>query len=146
MATTTVEVVSPTKVLFRGEAEMVVTRSVDGEIAFLADHVPLLAALDSCVTRVIAEGGNETRIALGGGFVEVRDNQVSILAADAALADDIDVDAARAELAAAEQRQRDAAGDEAATAAAEAAVRRAQVRLEAAGALPAGTTSGTAAH
>lgn len=139
MATTHVEVISPTEILFRGDAEMVVTRSVDGEIAFLADHVALLAALDICVTRVVAADGSETRIALGGGIVEVRDNQVSILAADAALADDIDVEATRAQLREAEQRQRDA--DEPGAAAAEAEVRRVQVRLEAAGAAGAAPAS-----
>jgi F-type H+-transporting ATPase subunit epsilon len=132
MATTGVEVVSPTKVLFEGEAEMVVTRSVDGEIAFLADHVALLAALDICVTRIVAPDGSETRIALGGGLVEVRDNKVTILAADASLGADIDLDAARAELNEAEQLQSDPSDPEA-SAAADAALRRAQVRLEAAG-------------
>ncbi len=144
MATTHVEVVSPTRVLWEGEAEMVVTRSVDGEIAFLADHVALLAALDACVTRIVGEDGSETRIALGGGFVEVRDNTVSILAADAALAGDIELDATRAELAAAEQRRHDATGDADAEAVAEAAIRRAQVRLEAAGTSPAGGAGGSA--
>jgi F-type H+-transporting ATPase subunit epsilon len=143
MATTEVEVVSPTKVLFEGGAEMVVTRSVDGEIAFLADHVALLAALDICVTRIVAPGGAETRIAIAGGLVEVRDNKVSILAADAALADDIDLDAARAELQEAEQRQPDPS-DPAAVAAAATAIRRAQVRLEAAGS--GGSGAGGSAH
>ncbi|MHB1930798.1 MAG: ATP synthase F1 subunit epsilon [Acidimicrobiales bacterium] len=129
MATTHVEVVSPTRVLHSGDAEMVVTRTVDGDIAFLADHVPLLGALDTCVTRIVAEDGSEVRIAVAGGFVEVRDNHVIVLAADAALGSEIDVDAARAELREAEARQRDDATDEAA----EAALRRAQVRLEAAG-------------
>ncbi len=142
MAATHVEVVSPSRVVYRGEAEMVVTRTLDGDIAFLADHVPLLGALDTCLTRVVAEDGSEVRIALGGGFVEVRDNQVTILAADAALGSEIDVDAARAELREAEQRQRDdagdaSAGDASAGATAGAAVLRARVRLEAAGAAPA---------
>ncbi len=138
MAATHVEVVSPSRVVYRGDAEMVVTRTVDGDIAFLADHVPLLGALDTCLTRVVAEDGSEVRIALGGGFVEIRDNQVSILATDAALGSEIDADAARAELREAEQRQRDDAGDETA----DAAVLRAQVRLEAAGAAPAAGGTG----
>ena len=98
MATTAVEVVSPTKLLFEGEAEMVVTRSVDGDIAFLADHVALLAALDPCVTRIVAPDGSEVRIALAGGFVEVRDNKVTILADAAELSGDIDVEQARRDL------------------------------------------------
>jgi F-type H+-transporting ATPase subunit epsilon len=129
MATTEVEVVSPASVAFTGEAEMVVCRSVDGEIAFLAEHVPYLGALDPCVVRVIAEGGDETRLAVSGGFVEVRDNHVVILADTADLAGDIDVEAARARLRDAEGRVRDNAEDEAA----QLDLRRAEVLLETAG-------------
>jgi F-type H+-transporting ATPase subunit epsilon len=105
MATTAVEVVSPTKLLFEGEAEMVVTRSVDGDIAFLAEHVPLLAALDPCVTRIVAPDGSEVRIAIAGGFVEVRDSKVTILADAAELSGDIDVEQARRDLQAATEDQ-----------------------------------------
>lgn len=131
MANTSVEVVSPVRVLHRGEAEMVVTRTTDGDIAFLADHVPLLAALDICVTRIVAGDGSEVRIAIGGGFVEVRDNQVTILAADAILGSEVDVEAARADLRAADERRRNDASD----VGAEAAFRRATAQLEAAGAV-----------
>ena len=130
MATTEVEVVSPASVLYTGEAEMVICRSVDGEIAFLANHVPYLGALDPCVVRLIPESGDETRLAVSGGFVEVRDNRVIILADTAELAGDIDVDAARALARDAEGRLRTDAGDEAA----QADQRRAAMLLEAAGA------------
>ena len=134
MATTEVEVVSPAKVLYTGEAEMVICRSVDGEIAFLANHVPYLGALDPCVVRLITESGDETRLAVSGGFVEVRDNRVIILADSAELADDINVDAARAAAREAEGRVRDTPDD----GGAQADLRRAQVLLEAAGAPPTG--------
>jgi F-type H+-transporting ATPase subunit epsilon len=132
MATTQVEVVSPRGVLYTGEAEMVVCRSVDGEIAFLAGHIPYLGALDPCVTRLIPESGEETRIALGGGFVEVRDSHVVILADQAELAGDVDVEAARAARRDAQSRVSAANGEEE-TALAELDLRRAEVRLEAAG-------------
>jgi F-type H+-transporting ATPase subunit epsilon len=130
VATTEVEVVSPAKVLYTGEAEMVVCRSVDGEIAFLADHVPYLGALDTCVVRLIPESGDETRLAVTGGFVEVRDNRVIILADSAELGADIDVDATRAAQRDAEGRLRTNADDEDA----QADLRRSEVLLEAAGA------------
>jgi F-type H+-transporting ATPase subunit epsilon len=133
VATTEVEVVSPARVLYTGEAEMVVCRSVDGEIAFLAGHIPYLGALDPCVTRLIPESGEETKIAVSGGFVEVRDNHVVILADHAEMADDVDTEAARADLRDAQQRASAAGSDDEAAAAAELDVRRAQVRLEAAG-------------
>jgi F-type H+-transporting ATPase subunit epsilon len=130
VATTEVEVVSPASVLYRGEAEMVICRSVDGEIAFLANHVPYLGALDPCVVRLVPESGEETRVAVSGGFIEVRDNRVIILADTAELAADIDVDAARASLRDAEGRLRTDANDEQA----QADQRRAERLLEAAGA------------
>jgi F-type H+-transporting ATPase subunit epsilon len=130
LAVTEVEVVSPASVLYTGEAEMVICRSTDGEIAFLANHVPYLGALDPCVVRLIPESGEETRVAVSGGFVEVRDNRVIILADTAELAADIDVDAARSALRDAEGRLRTDAADEAA----QADQRRAAMLLEAAGA------------
>ncbi|HLI01066.1 MAG TPA: ATP synthase F1 subunit epsilon [Acidimicrobiales bacterium] len=132
MATTSVEVVSPARVLYTGEAEMVVCRTDGGEIAFLANHIPYLGALDPCVTRLIAEDGSETRIAVSGGFVEVRDNRVIVLADRAELGSDVDVEAARAEVREAQGRLSGASGDDVAVA--ELDVRRAEVRLEAAGA------------
>ena len=90
-----VELVSPERILYSGEAEMVVCRTVaGGEVAFLANHAPFLAALEPGVVRVKTDGGEEVA-AVHGGFVEVRDNRVIILSDVAELAKDIDV--ARAE-------------------------------------------------
>jgi F-type H+-transporting ATPase subunit epsilon len=120
-----VEVVSPERVLFSGDAEMVIARSEGGDIAFLAGHAPFLGALGIGLVRVKQSNGDELKVAVHGGFVEVRDNHVIILSDVAELADQIDAARARASLAAAEEKLR--AGDDAE---AEAALRRAQVRLE----------------
>jgi F-type H+-transporting ATPase subunit epsilon len=130
VATTEVEVVSPAKVLFTGEVEMVVCRTDGGEIAFLANHIPYLGALVPCVARLIAENGDETRVAVSGGFVEVRDNRVVILADEAEMSGDVDVDAARAAARDAESRLSSDANDDKA----ERDLAVARVRLEAAGA------------
>ncbi len=132
MATTAVEIVSPDRTLYSGDAEMLVGRTVEGEIAFLADHTPLIGALDPCVVRVVQESGDEVRLAVGGGFVEVRDNRV-ILLADLAVADgDVDVEAARADQHDAEERL----GANAEDAAAETDLKWAEARLELAGQAP----------
>ena len=130
MATTEVEVVSPDRTLYTGEAEMVVCRTVDGEIAFLAEHTPLIGALVPCVLRIVAEGGDEDVFAVGGGFVDVGNNKVIVLADQAQEAGDIDVAAARSDLEQAQSRQGsdDEDSEEAAT-----AERWAEVRLEVAG-------------
>ena len=131
MATTEVELVSPDRSLYSGEAEMVICRTTGGEIAFLADHLPFLGVLEPGVVRVVPDSGDELRLAVHGGFVEVRENRVILLASVAELAEDIDVERARRAQADAEQRLSGAGVDDDPEAAA--ALRRAEVRLEVSG-------------
>ena len=51
-----VELVSPERILFSGQAEMVICRTADGDIAFLADHAPFIGALEIGVVRVKSVG------------------------------------------------------------------------------------------
>lgn len=82
-----VEVVSPEKVLFSGEATQVITRTLGGgEIAFLPGHAPFLGALTECQTRISLVDGTVLDIAVHGGFVQVSNNTVSILSDAAELA------------------------------------------------------------
>jgi F-type H+-transporting ATPase subunit epsilon len=124
-----VQVVSPERILWSGDADMVVTRTVDGgEIAFLDGHAPFVGALGIGVTRIRPADGGDIRVAVHGGFVEVSENRVTILSDVAELPDEIDV--ARAE----EARTRaEAQAQDEQDAESEAALRRAHVRLEAAG-------------
>ena len=95
MATMQVELVSPEKVIFSGEATQVITRTLGGgEIAFLPGHAPFLAALVENHTRITLADGNVMDVAVHGGFVQVSGNTVSILSDIAELA--IDIDRARA--------------------------------------------------
>ena len=126
MATTHVELVTPERNLFSGEAEMVTCRTAGGDIAFLADHMPYLAVLEPCVVTITTEGTETERFAAHGGFVEVHDNRVTILADVAERASDIDL--ARAQRAKEEAERAASSGD----ADAEAALARADARLEAA--------------
>jgi F-type H+-transporting ATPase subunit epsilon len=129
MASMTVEVVSPERVLFSGEATMVITRTIGGgEIAFLPGHAPFLGALTENHTRVFLVDGSTVDMAVHAGFVEVSNNSVAILSDTAELGPDIDVERARAALARAEERMRQADDAEAT-----AALSRATARLRAAG-------------
>jgi F-type H+-transporting ATPase subunit epsilon len=93
----TVEVVSPSAILFSGEADMVVARTLGGgDIAFLTGHVSFLGALDIWPLRVIQDNGQVT-FAVHGGFVEVSDDRVTVLSDIAEQSNGID--AARATLA-----------------------------------------------
>ena len=134
MATTGFDLVTPAATLYSGQAEMIVCKTVEGEIAFLADHEPYIGALDPCLVRVVGpEGGTpansadgEFRVAVHGGFVEVKDNQVIMLADIAELPDEVDVAEARSDAEAANRASEGASpGVDA---------KWAQARLEAAGA------------
>ena len=90
-----VQLVSPEQILFEGEAEMVVCRALDGDIAFLKDHVPYLGVLADDSVRIIQPGDAETAAAVHGGFVQMNGEKLVVLSDLAELKADIDV--ARAE-------------------------------------------------
>ena len=86
-----VEIVSPERVLFSGEATQVITRTLGGcEIAFLAGHAPFLGSLVESHTRIYLIDNTVLDVAVHGGFVQVGHNKVSILSDQAELADQID--------------------------------------------------------
>jgi F-type H+-transporting ATPase subunit epsilon len=125
-----VELVSPERILYSGEADMVIARTEGGgDIAFLTGHAPFLGALGTGVVRVVRPGGGgEERAAVHGGFVEVSDDRVTILSDVAELASQIDVSRAERARSEAEAQLRTEQTPEL-----EATLRRAQTRLQAAG-------------
>jgi F-type H+-transporting ATPase subunit epsilon len=126
-----VELVSPEEVLFSGDATLVIARTKDGEIGFQPGHIPFVGALAPGTVRVNLTDGGTQVIAVHSGFVEVSDNHLTVLSDLAALAENIDVEAARTALAQAEDALRADANDEDALD----ARRWAEVQLRAAGAL-----------
>jgi len=133
MATMQVELVSPEKVVFSGEATQVITRTLGGgEIAFLPGHAPFLGALTENHTRITLADGNQLDVAVHGGFVQVADNKVSILSDIAELGDQIDRGRAMAAKERAEAILRNEDDAEA-----EAALSRAHARLNASGGISA---------
>ena len=97
-----VQVVSPERVLYEGEADMVVCRPADGDIAFLPGHVPFLGALGIDPLRILLPGGGEVAFAVHGGFVEVSNDHVVVLSDLAEEKGQIDVGRAQAAKARAE--------------------------------------------
>ncbi len=120
-----VELVSPERILYSGEASLVLCRTTEGEIEFLTDHTPFIGALVEYPVRIQQGDGTTEFAAVHGGIVEVSHNRVVLLCDVAELAST--VDRSRAERAKAEAERRLAQGDDAE---AEAALRRANVRLE----------------
>jgi F-type H+-transporting ATPase subunit epsilon len=124
-----VQLVSPEQILFEGEAEMVVCRALDGDIAFLKDHVPYLGVLDDDAVRIIRPGDAVTAAAEHGGFVQMNGDKLVVLSDLAELQDQIDVPRAQAAKAAAEAALGSDPDDEEA----QAALARAETRLKVAG-------------
>lgn len=138
MTTMQVEVVSPERVLFSGEATQVITRTLGGgEIAFLPGHSAFLGALIECHTRISLADGSVLDVAVHGGFVQVSGNTVSILSDVAELGDQIDRQRAMSAKERAEETLRREHDADAA-----AALARAHARLNASG----GLGSATSAH
>jgi F-type H+-transporting ATPase subunit epsilon len=79
-----VDLVSVEAMVWSGEAEMLVARTVDGEMAVLAGHTPLLGQLkEPSRVRVKTTDGDEVSYDIGGGFLSVTKEGVTVLAESA---------------------------------------------------------------
>ncbi|HEY7485779.1 MAG TPA: F0F1 ATP synthase subunit epsilon [Streptosporangiaceae bacterium] len=126
MATMRVALVSPEREVWSGEAGMVIARTIEGEIGILPGHSPVLGLLlDGSIVKISPADESEPILAMvASGFFSVAENEVSVLAEQAELGSEIDVDAARQAL----QQAGDLEGEDG-----EVAERRARARLQAAG-------------
>ncbi|MFO7251300.1 MAG: F0F1 ATP synthase subunit epsilon [Actinomycetes bacterium] len=96
MAKLRVGVVSPEREIWSGEADMVIAKTVDGEIGIMPNHAPVLGILvDGGVLTVKRGDGDDLVAAVHGGFIAVANNDVSVLAEAAELGSEVDVAAAR---------------------------------------------------
>ncbi len=152
MPTFSARLVTPEEVLLEQDVAAVVLRTDVGDATFMPGHTRLIGAIVPGAVRFQHEDGSEVRAAVHGGFVQVDAERVVVLAPVAERAADIDVGRARRALEAAEERLTElggavpggdgaASGTEGAEGAADervteadAAKRRAEVRLEVAGA------------
>ena len=94
MAKLSVEVVSAERIVFTGEANMVVAPGSLGVLGILPKHAPLLTSLSPGVLRIQQDEG-EVVLAVSGGFLEVSNDRVEVLTDAAERAEEIDL--ARAE-------------------------------------------------
>jgi F-type H+-transporting ATPase subunit epsilon len=90
-----VDIVTPEKVILREEAVSLRAPGVEGSFGLLVNHSPLLAELTAGELRLRKPGGEEIDLAVGGGFLQVFDNKVTVLADTAERLDEIDVERAR---------------------------------------------------
>ncbi|MFD2629355.1 F0F1 ATP synthase subunit epsilon [Oceanobacillus kapialis] len=94
MKTLTVSVVTPDGPVLEEDYEMVSCKAETGELGILPGHIPLVAPLTISAVRLKRNNG-EDRLAINGGFMEVRPDKVTILAQSAEKPSDINI--ARAE-------------------------------------------------
>jgi len=104
-----IEIVSPSGSIFSGEAQGVKAPGVEGSFEVLSNHAPMIAAIDIGLLVITDSSGSAITFATSGGFVDVQNDQVSVVAETAELATDIDVERAQA----AEKRAVDALADSA---------------------------------
>jgi len=120
-----VALVVPDRELWSGEARTVIAKTTEGDIGVLTGHSPVFGVLaEGSLVEILTEDSSVTA-AVSGGFLSVANDRVSVLAAEALLAEEVDIETARQELAAA---LAEATGAEDSP-----AVRYARARLRAAG-------------
>ena len=86
----TLEIITPEKVVYKDDVDEVVALTTNGEIAILPNHVDLLTQV-SPGELIVKKGSNQQYLAITGGFLEISDNKISILADYAIKAQDIEI-------------------------------------------------------
>jgi F-type H+-transporting ATPase subunit epsilon len=119
-----VQLVAPDRMIWSGDAEIVIARTLDGEIGILPHHIPLLGVLAEAPVTIRRADEGDLVAAVHGGFLSVGRDGVQVLAEVVELAEEIDTARAREAL----DRAQGSDDEDAA-----AAARRATARLRAAG-------------
>ena len=126
------EIVSQDRTVFEGDVDIVVIPGADGEMGILPKHSPVLTTLKYGIIKV-RKGGNEELFTVAGGVAEVQPDIVTILADAAENVEEIDVNRAEeARKRAEEILAKGVPADTDAYLAMEAALRRSNLRLDAA--------------
>jgi F-type H+-transporting ATPase subunit epsilon len=124
------DIVTIERTVFSDDVDMVVAPGIEGMLGILPHHAPLMTALKPGELVIKHRGIPDRLVAIGGGFMEVRPDHVTILADTAEHATEIDVAAVEEARQRAEQLLKEKPADLAQYAALEMALRRADVRLK----------------
>lgn len=90
------KVVTPDKLFFEGEIDMLVARTIEGDVGILLNHSPLVTILD--IGRLVIKDGDERKIAAcAGGYIDVRNNNITVVSDACEWEEEIDLN--RAEIA-----------------------------------------------
>lgn len=121
-----VELVAADRLVWSGDATLVIARTTEGDVGILPHHAPMLSLMVDGVVDVQTRDGETWVAAVDAGFLSVANNRISILSEHAEMSHEIDLEKARADL---ERAQ--SAGEYETQALAEDAVRRAEARIRA---------------
>lgn len=100
-----VGLVVPEGEVWSGPAQMVIAKTLDGDIGVYTGHAPVIGILvEGSLVRIRPEDGPEVVAAVGGGFFSIANDRVSVLARQAVLGPDVDTSAAQAALDAAQEQ------------------------------------------
>jgi F-type H+-transporting ATPase subunit epsilon len=108
-STVSFKLITPTRVVYDGQAELVIAVTTEGEEGVLPKHAPFLAALRPGVLRANVSSGGKTErleLATGEGFMQALPDRVTVLVDEALRFEDVDVARSREDLAAAAERQK----------------------------------------
>lgn len=94
MAKIKLEIISPNKVVYSADIDMLIVRSIAGDLGIMPKHAPLLAGLVPHAMRAIIDG-TENLIAVSGGFIQVQPDKIIVLASAAELPIEIDINRAK---------------------------------------------------
>jgi F-type H+-transporting ATPase subunit epsilon len=121
-----VELVAADRLVWSGEATMVIARTTEGDVGILPHHAPMLSLMVDGVVDVQTAEGETWVAAVDAGFLSIANNRISILSEHAEMSHEIDLEKARAEL-----ERAKSAGEYETEAEAEEAIRRAEARIRA---------------
>jgi F-type H+-transporting ATPase subunit epsilon len=121
-----VELVAADRLVWSGEAKMVIARTTEGDVGILPNHAPMLSLMVDGVVDVQTAEGETWVAAVDAGFLSVANNRISILSEHAEMSHEIDLEKARADL-----ERAKTAGEYETEAEAEDAIRRAEARIRA---------------
>lgn len=104
MAKLSLKIVTPDRIMFDGEADMVIMRTKAGDVGIMHGHQPMVTVLDYGILKIIGSEEEEKRATVFGGFAEINSEGMSVITDTAEWEDEIDVQRAKASMERAEER------------------------------------------
>ena len=89
---------TPEELVFEGAVDSVIVPAADGEMGFLPRHAPIVGSLGFGELRVSSQDGGKQAFFVNGGFVQVVDDRVTVLAVEAQAVGELDAESVRADL------------------------------------------------